>query len=159
MVKKKENNTFLKIWENIYSEVPNAFEKLKESWESLFRKKTLKEKRKRNPWAIAGLICLNLFIMIALWFSLFAVIISLFFSGVAISISGLAIILSSLFVIIMPITFALQGLFVSSLFSGIGVFCLGIIISIFGWKFGKYFFILTKKYLNWNNRVFSGRSR
>ncbi len=159
MVKEKEAHTLKKILENISSEVPNALEKLKKSWKSLFSEKSAKEKRKRNPWAIFGLVCLNLLLVIWGWASIFAIIFSIFISGFSVAVSGLAIIISSLFVMILPVTFALEGLFISGLFAGIGVLCLGLIIAIFGWKFGKYFFMLTKDYLDWNNDVFSGRAR
>ena len=150
--------TSKKVYNNLKKEIPNAIKALSKAWNSILNKKEKKSK-KRNAWAIIGIIVLNLIIIIPLWIYLFSINISIILIGISTAISGIFTIFAAIFSISMPFVNSLTNLFLSGLFAGIALICLGIIFTILFTLLLKQFFKITKKYLNWNKKIFKGNKK
>lgn len=135
------------IYFNLKKEIPNAVNSLARLFKS--------GNKKRSSWKIFGTVLLN-FILTIVWIGLLCLIFGLIISFGAVVISGIVTFLVAIFSLSMPFAGALTNLFLSGLFAGIGLICIGMIFIILFSLLFKGFVKITKKYLNWNKKMFRG---
>ncbi|MBT4257892.1 DUF1700 domain-containing protein [archaeon] len=164
-----ETKKFIKkIIKRINDEIPfiresikkffNPKKRLSEKKEQKKTKEVPSKKKGRNAWKIVLLSFLDLFVFIAVFFSLLGAIFSLFISGIAISLSGLIIFSTSITMLFSTISEDLRNLFSASLFSGIGVSSFGALISLASVQVGKAFFKGVKWYFGLHKKAFGGKN-
>lgn len=153
--------TTKRVSRNIDKEMPKFKERVKKTFEEVEDKvkettsnvKSQKiEKSKKQAIKSVLLFCANIFIMIWILVAFYALIISLFISGVSIMIAGIFVMIVGIFVWINPTELMLRNIALSSLFGGVGVFCLGWIWSIITAKLSRGLSWLVKKYISVTRR-------
>ena len=97
-------------------------------------------------------ITFNLLFFIWFWISIFAVVLSFFIVSFSILLSSALIIAFMVFALIKHSSYIINDILYSGLFSGIGLVILsGLMMNLSNWCL-KYFFIITKKYIELNSR-------
>lgn len=105
------------------------------------------------------LILFNVLVFIWIWIALLITLISFYISSVAVILSGFVTAIASLFVLINPVGFMLKNLSFSSLFAGIGIMFIGILLFMGINQLTKGFAFVSKAYMKWNRRVLGGKSK
>jgi uncharacterized membrane protein len=159
-------NWFVEFWVglkdvciHVYYAILGFFKSLLKSLAGKSGKKSSKKsKKKRSFWKMFFLVVLDIFLAIWLFIAFFVIIYSLFLSGMIISLSGIVVIVFSIMGLIYPSSFELNNLFLSSLFSGIGIVVVGILLSICFWQGGRGLVWIVRKYGKLHRNVFGGKN-
>lgn len=118
------------------------------------KKKGVKNNAKRNALGTILLLFFNFFIFLWVWIGALLLIFSFYVLGVSLMIAGLFLGVFAIFSLINYSSSLLSDLFLSSLFAGVGLSILGVLIMVLFDRVLRIFFKFTKKYLKFNQRVF-----
>ncbi len=110
----------------------------------------------RAVYATLGLGFFNLVLVLGPFIAFFAVIVSLFATGFSIAVSGVVVTFASFFVPLFPITISFIGA-MGLFFTGIGLFCLGLLFLIGSYYIARAFSHLTVSYLKFNVKLIKGK--
>lgn len=108
----------------------------------------------RMVFATISLSFFNLVFVVGIFIALLAVIISLFVTGFAIAVSGIAVMFSGIFYpAISNYVYFMNINSLAIVFGGICLTSFGVLFLIGTWYVGKWFYILTVKYVKLNARI------